>query len=272
MTPHERSPYSAIIDHPPLNSQTGAKSSSGRSSTWKFRTSPARCRGPQCQRRPARQCCRMSPTGPGTNTALVGVWRYFKLFEKLDIRPTLSCNARVCEDYARVAAQARDAGWELMAHGYDQNSHAQARGPAWHDPQGDRYNREVHGQALGRLASSGPDPDARSADLLTEAGSDTLAIRSATTNPPRSAPSTGRFDPALQLETHDIATMALQHHESPYWVTKCRDTLDRYLDEGPGASRSWRSPSTPISWASRTGSAISNKPTPTSTAAKASCI
>jgi allantoinase len=25
--------------------------------------------------------------------------------------------------------------------------------------------------------------------------------------------------------------MILQHHESPYWLTKCRDTLDRYLDE-----------------------------------------
>ena len=34
------------------------------------------------------------------------------------------------------------------------------------------------------------------------------------------------------FETHDIATMVLQHHESPYWVTKCRDTLDRYLQEG----------------------------------------
>src|SRR6188472_634150 len=44
----------------------------------------------------------------------VGVWRFFRLFEQLGIRPTLSVNARVCEDYTRVAAQARDAGWEFM--------------------------------------------------------------------------------------------------------------------------------------------------------------
>jgi hypothetical protein len=25
--------------------------------------------------------------------------------------------------------------------------------------------------------------------------------------------------------------MILQNHESPYWVTKCRDTLDCYLEE-----------------------------------------
>ncbi|MGH7079403.1 MAG: polysaccharide deacetylase family protein, partial [Acetobacteraceae bacterium] len=50
----------------------------------------------------------------------VGVWRFFRMFEKLGIRPTLSINARVCVDYPRVAAQARDAGWEFMGHGWDQ--------------------------------------------------------------------------------------------------------------------------------------------------------
>ena len=35
-------------------------------------------------------------------------------------RPTLSINARVCEDYVRVAQQARDAGWEFMGHSYEQ--------------------------------------------------------------------------------------------------------------------------------------------------------
>ena len=35
----------------------------------------------------------------------VGVWRFFDLFKRLKIRPTLAINARVCEDYARVAAR-----------------------------------------------------------------------------------------------------------------------------------------------------------------------
>ena len=46
----------------------------------------------------------------------VGVWRFFRLFERLGIAPTLSINARVCQDYARVAQQAHDAGWEFMGH------------------------------------------------------------------------------------------------------------------------------------------------------------
>ena len=50
----------------------------------------------------------------------MGVWRFFDLFQRLKIHPTLSINARVCEDYLRVAQQARDDGWEFMGHSYEQ--------------------------------------------------------------------------------------------------------------------------------------------------------
>ena len=50
----------------------------------------------------------------------VGCWRFFDLYKRLNIRPTLSINARVCEDYPRVAGEARDLGWEFMGHAYEQ--------------------------------------------------------------------------------------------------------------------------------------------------------
>jgi hypothetical protein len=50
----------------------------------------------------------------------VGVWRFFELFARLAIRPTLSINARVCEEYERVARAARNAGWEFMGHAWEQ--------------------------------------------------------------------------------------------------------------------------------------------------------
>src|SRR5215471_2091141 len=50
----------------------------------------------------------------------VGVWRFFDLFHRRAIRPTLAINARVCEDYLRVAEEARRQGWEFMGHAYDQ--------------------------------------------------------------------------------------------------------------------------------------------------------
>ena len=94
----------------------------------------------------------------------VGVWRFFELYERLGIRPTLSINARVCEDYPRVAqaGQAMPAGssWAMpMSRGRSTRSADQK---AMIAPLDGRH-REVHRQAAGRLARTGPDPDARDA-------------------------------------------------------------------------------------------------------------
>ena len=50
----------------------------------------------------------------------VGAWRFYELFARLGIKPTLAANARICEDYPRVAEQAKKDGWEFMGHAYDQ--------------------------------------------------------------------------------------------------------------------------------------------------------
>ncbi len=50
----------------------------------------------------------------------VGFWRFHDLFGRLGIRPTLSVNGSVIGAYPRVAAAARDAGWEFMGHGWFQ--------------------------------------------------------------------------------------------------------------------------------------------------------
>jgi peptidoglycan/xylan/chitin deacetylase (PgdA/CDA1 family) len=50
----------------------------------------------------------------------VGFWRMKKLFDRLNITPTVAINARVCETYAPVVRACVDAGWELNAHGFDQ--------------------------------------------------------------------------------------------------------------------------------------------------------
>ena len=50
----------------------------------------------------------------------VGFWRLKEALDKRRITPSLSVNARVCEDYPRIAEACRDAGWEFMGHSYDQ--------------------------------------------------------------------------------------------------------------------------------------------------------
>ncbi|MFT7650079.1 MAG: allantoinase [Candidatus Poriferisodalaceae bacterium] len=50
----------------------------------------------------------------------VGFWRIKKMLDELNINPTVTLNARVCETYPEVAQACVDAGWELNAHSYDQ--------------------------------------------------------------------------------------------------------------------------------------------------------
>ena len=50
----------------------------------------------------------------------VGFWRLKRMLERLDVRPTVTLNARVCETYPQVVRACIENGWELNAHGYEQ--------------------------------------------------------------------------------------------------------------------------------------------------------
>jgi hypothetical protein len=50
----------------------------------------------------------------------VGFWRLKRVFERLNVTPTVTLNGRVCETCPEVVRAAADAGWELNAHGYEQ--------------------------------------------------------------------------------------------------------------------------------------------------------
>lgn len=52
----------------------------------------------------------------------VGFWRLLRAFQSRGIRPTLSLNAKVCETVPDVPGAALEAGWEFMAHCYEQMS------------------------------------------------------------------------------------------------------------------------------------------------------
>src|SRR5579871_3944257 len=106
--PRERTDYSAIVDRPPLKLPGGA-----RLVFWTIVNLEVWDIG-----RPMPRQVLPPPTGVSLQPDVpnwawheygmrVGVWRFFELFERLGIRPTLSINARVCEDYERVAREAR---------------------------------------------------------------------------------------------------------------------------------------------------------------------
>lgn len=52
----------------------------------------------------------------------VGIWRLHRELEALGIKPTLSINAKVCETSPELTRMLFDAGWEFLAHCYEQMS------------------------------------------------------------------------------------------------------------------------------------------------------
>jgi allantoinase len=120
-TPSQRADYSAIVDRPPLKLPGGARMvvwTIVNLEVWDIGRPMAR------QVLPAPTGQPMLPDVPNWSWheygMRVGVWRFFDLYKRLGIRPTVSINARVCEDYVRVAQECKDLGWEFMGHAYDQ--------------------------------------------------------------------------------------------------------------------------------------------------------
>ena len=108
MIPRERCAYSAIVDRPPLVLPNRARLvvwTIVNLEFWDISRPMAR------QVLPAPTGQVLLPDVPNWSWheygMRVGVWRFFELFRRLSIRPTLSINARVCEDYERVARAAR---------------------------------------------------------------------------------------------------------------------------------------------------------------------
>jgi allantoinase len=234
MLPRDRAPFSAIVDRPPLRLPGGARIvvwTIVNLEVWDIAKPMAR----QILSPPTGQTLLPDVPNWGWHEygMRVGVWRFFKLFDRLNIRPTLSINARVCEDYERVAAQARDAGWEFMGHAYEQGPMHKIE-----DQRGmihksmDLLESFTGKRPVGWLGP-GLTQTLETPELLAEAGVKYIGDLVWDDEPVEIATANG---PLVTLpytvELNDIPAMILQHHESPYWATRCKDTFDRLHMEG----------------------------------------
>lgn len=234
MIPRERARYSAIVDRPKLALPNG-----NRVAIWTIvnlevwdisRPMPRVAMPPPLGQPLLPDVANWSWHEYGMR---VGVWRFFELFERLGIRPTVSINARVCEDYERVAAQARDGGWEFMAHAYEQVpvQKIEDRRGMIHKTL-DVLEAFTGERPVGWLGP-GLTETFDTPDLLAEAGIRYIADWVYDDEPTRISTSNGVLTTLpYTVELNDIATMVLQGHELPYWATKCKDAFDRYYLEG----------------------------------------
>ena len=234
MLPRERVDYSAIVDRPPLKLPDGARVvfwSIVNLEVWDIGKPMAR------QVLPAPTGAPMLPDVPNWSWheygMRVGVWRFFDLYRRLGVKPTLSINARVCEDYVRVAEEAKREGWEFMGHSYEQ-------GPIHKEPD----QAAMIARSMGILEKfTGKRPvgwlgpgltqTLETPELLAAAGVKYIGDWVYDDEP--TVIRTGK-GPLVTLpysvELNDIPMMLVQHHEAAYWTRKCLDSFERYYEEG----------------------------------------
>jgi allantoinase len=232
--PRERADYSAIVDRPPLRLPGGA-----RLVLWPIVNLEVWDIGRPMPRQvlPAPTGVPLLPDVPHWSWheygMRVGVWRFFDLFRRLGIRPTLAINARVCEDYTRVAEEARSAGWEFMGHAYDQMPIHK------HENQKDMINRSM--DILERFTGKRPvgwlgpglTQTYDTPELLAEAGVKYIGDWVYDDEPDIIRTAKGQLVTLpYTVEQNDIAMMIVQHHESDYLLRRAIDAFDRLYQEG----------------------------------------
>ena len=234
MLPRERTSYSAIVDRPALRLPE-----SGRIIVWTIVNLEVwDIAGPMARQvLPAPTGAPMLPDVPNWSWheygMRVGFWRFLELYRRLDIQPTLSINARVCEDYERVAQAARDEGWEFMGHSWQQGPiHKEADQAAMIHRSLDTLERFVGRRPVGWLGP-GLTQTLETPDLLSAAGIRYIGDWVYDDEPTEIQTLTGPLVTLpYTLENNDITMMIVQHHEAAYWTRKCIDTFDRLYREG----------------------------------------
>jgi len=231
--PIERSAYSAIVDRPPLRLPAGT-----RLVVWPI----VNVEVWEIERPMPRQAL-TAPTGVSLLPDVpnwswheygmrVGFWRLHAALERLRIRPTLSINAKVCESYPRIAAAARDGGWEFMGHSYVQMP--------MHKLENERDAIQRTLDVIEKFTGKRPvgwlgpglTETYETPDLLAEAGVKYVGDWVYDDEPTEIAT---RHGPLVTLpypvEINDIPILSLQHQPSEVFLRRGRDAFDRLYAE-----------------------------------------
>lgn len=168
----------------------------------------------------------------------VGFWRLLDAFEKRNIKPTISINAKVCDTCPDVAGAARDAGWEFMAHCYVQMSiHKVEDQPAMIRQSVERLESFLGHRPRGWLGP-GRTQTFDTLDHVADAGFDWFGDWILDDQPfwvkTKSRP---LVSIPYTVEINDITIMVSGQHESDAMLKRARDAFDRLYAESAHSVR-----------------------------------
>lgn len=168
----------------------------------------------------------------------VGFWRLKAAFAKAGVIPTISLNARVCETCPEVAAAARDAGWDFMAHCVVQMPIQQVEDQhAMMVESCDLLERFTGTRPIGWLGP-GRTQTFETLDHMTQAGFKWFGDWILDDQPFWVSTSSG---PILSIpysvEINDITMMVSHHHQSDVLLKRSIDAFDRLYAESEESAR-----------------------------------
>jgi peptidoglycan/xylan/chitin deacetylase (PgdA/CDA1 family) len=232
--PHERFDYSPIVDRRPWKLPRGARIAVWtivNIEEWNIEKAMAR------QYLTTPQGVAVVPDVPNwawhDYGMRVGFWRMFEALTKRKIKATTAINAHVCVSYPPVAKAMLDAGWEFMGHGVVQGAMHLLPDQRAAIRETIELIRQFTGKPPKGWLGPGLTETWETLDILREEGIEYVSdwvnddqpyeIRT-TAGPLVSVP--------YSIELNDIPVMVIQHHESPYWLQRCKDQFDRLYAEG----------------------------------------
>ncbi|HEY0440451.1 MAG TPA: polysaccharide deacetylase family protein [Xanthobacteraceae bacterium] len=162
----------------------------------------------------------------------VGFWRIKRVYERLGIRPTVTLNARSCETYPSVVQACLDNGWELNAHGYDQQPMHKLDDQRGSIVKAMDVIEKFSGKRPRGWFGPGLTQTYDTLDYLSQAGVEYIGDWVADDDPV-TLKTTHKPVVALpyNFEVHDIVMMALQNHPSSEWHARAMDTFECLYDE-----------------------------------------
>lgn len=168
----------------------------------------------------------------------VGVWRLIKIFDEFNVRPCVTLNARVCEDYPAVARACVDRGWELNAHSYDQLAmHKLHDEAAIINKSLDIIERFADKRPRGWFGP-GLTQTLDTLDLLAQAGVEYIGDWAIDDQPVRVKTAHGQVVALpYNYEIHDIAQQMIQYHESEIYFKRACDYFDCLYEESEDSVR-----------------------------------
>jgi peptidoglycan/xylan/chitin deacetylase (PgdA/CDA1 family) len=232
-SPRERVPYSAIVDRPALKLPGNA-----RMVVWTIVN--VEDWGIE---RPMPRTVLSPPMGQPLLPDLpnwawheygmrVGFWRIFDCMQRFGVTPTLALNGIVCRNYPRIAEAAKQAGWEFLGHGWQQQPMHKLEDQRGAIRDTIEAIRAFTGKPPRGWESPGLTETLDTIDYLAESGIEYVADWVLDDQPVYISTAHGPIvSVPYTVEINDIVMMLVQHHRADEMLRRGRDHFDRLYEE-----------------------------------------